>query len=97
MALFATACVTTGPGATASANATGVVIAVEGDGLADVTGFSLRTPAGEVIEFDVGRLELSTGGLPAPHLREHLVDGTQIIVEYSVQDGRHICLRYRDA
>jgi hypothetical protein len=77
--------------------ATGVVIAVEGDGPADVTGFSLRTPDGVVIQFDVGRLDVSAGGLPAPHLREHLVDGTPIVVAYRIEDGRHIAVRYHDA
>jgi hypothetical protein len=33
-----------------------------------------------VFDFTVGRLELTDGGLPAPHLRDHLVSGEPITV-----------------
>ncbi|CAN5770996.1 hypothetical protein BH24CHL5_BH24CHL5_11470 [soil metagenome] len=77
--------------------ATGIVIAVDGPGAAQVERFSLRTDQGEQIEFSVGRLDLREGGLPAPHLREHLVSGVPITVEYKIDDGRHVALRYVDA
>ena len=35
-----------------------------------------------MLQFTVGRLDLSNGGLPAPHLREHLVSGIPITVYY---------------
>lgn len=35
-----------------------------------------------MLQFTVGRLDLSNGGLPAPHLREHLVSGVPITVFY---------------
>jgi hypothetical protein len=74
-----------------------VVLSVDGPSLAAVNGFSLRTPAGEVLEFSVERLDLTGGGKPAPHLREHQLDGQPITVEYKVDDGRLVALRYTDA
>ena len=47
--------------------------------------------------FQVGTLDLSRGGLPAPHLREHLVSGEPITVEYRVEDGEKVATRYVDA
>lgn len=76
--------------------ATGVVINVDGPSAAEVDGFSLRTTDGQVLEFGVGVLDLTDGGLPAPHLREHLVSGEPIAVEYRVEDGRNVALRYLD-
>ncbi len=73
------------------------MIAVEGEGPANVTGFTLRTAGGEVFDFDVGRLEVTDGGKPAPHLREHQVDGAPIVVEYEGRDGGYVAIRYRDA
>jgi hypothetical protein len=78
-------------------SATGVVVGVEGSGAAEVTSFSLRTAEGRVITFAVGRLDLSDGGLPAPHLREHLVSGMPITVEYAAEADRNLALRYVDA
>ncbi len=47
----------------------------------------MRTNDGQVVAFDVGTLDLSGGGLPAPHLREHLVSGVPITVYYSAENG----------
>lgn len=77
--------------------ATGVVISADGPDAANVERFSLRTDDGQVFEFDVGTLDVSNGGKPAPHLREHLVSGVPITVEYREQAGRHVALRYVDA
>ena len=79
------------------ASATGVVLSVDGSGLAEVNGFSLRTAAGRVLDFEIERLELVGGGKAAPHLREHQLDGLPITVEYKVDGGRLVALRYRDA
>jgi len=62
--------------------ATGVVISADGPDTAQVDRFSLRTNAGQVLQFTVGRLDLANGGLPAPHIREHLVSGEPITVFY---------------
>lgn len=74
-------------------SATGVVISADGPDAARVDRFSLRTNDGQVLQFTVGRLDLSNGGLPAPHLREHLVSGIPITVFY---DGTEV-MRYIDA
>ena len=75
----------------------GVVLAVESEGPASVGSFRLRTPDGRVVELAVERLSLDGGGQPAAHLREHLRDGQPIVVDYKVDDGRHVALRYTDA
>lgn len=74
-------------------SATGVVISAEGPDAAQVDRFSLRTNDGRVLLLTVGRLDISNGGLPAPHLREHLVTGVPITVFYY---GTEI-VRYIDA
>jgi hypothetical protein len=73
--------------------ATGVVISADGPSAAEVDRFTLRTNDGRVIDFDVGRLDVSNGGLPAPHLREHLLTGEPITVYYY---GNEV-IRYTDA
>lgn len=72
-------------------------MAVDGPGAASVEHFSLRSVDGVVLEFQVGRLDVANGGLPAPHLREHLRDNTPITVDYKIDTGRHLALRYVDA
>lgn len=78
-------------------SATGIVISVDGPSAAQVDSFSLRTDEGQVFEFLVGTLDLSDGGLPAPHLRDHLVSGEPITVGYTVEAGRFVAVRYVDA
>jgi hypothetical protein len=87
----------TGATGTAAITATGVVILVDGTSDTDVSGFTLRTAAGEILKFSVGRLDLSNGGLPAPHLRAHLLGGEPITVEYRVDGRLNVALRYGDA
>jgi hypothetical protein len=82
---------------TGLSSATGVVIAADGPSAAYVDTFRLRTAAGEQLEFSVGTLDLSSGGLPAPHLREHLVSGEPITVYYSTDGGTLVAQRYIDA
>ena len=50
-----------------------------------------------VLDFEVGRLDLSEGGLAAPHLREHLVSGEPIQVTYRTEADRLVAIRYVDA
>jgi hypothetical protein len=79
------------------ATATGVVISVDGPDAANVDRIDLRTNDGEVLHLLVGTLDLAGGGLPAPHLREHLVSGDPITVTYFAdRDGFHM-VRYTDA
>jgi hypothetical protein len=77
--------------------ATGVVIAADGPNAAEVDRFTLRTSEGEVLEFTLGRLDLSNGGLPAAHLREHLVNGEPIKVLYVATGSGLVALQYTDA
>jgi hypothetical protein len=72
---------------------TGVVISADGPTAAEVDRFSLRTADGRVLDLTVGRLDLDNGGLPAPHLREHLVSGEPITVFFYGDE----VIRYVDA
>ena len=74
----------------------GIVIAVDGAGPASVDAVTVRQYDGLVLQFDVGRLDLNNG-LPAAHLREHLTTGVPIVVEYVIENGRNVALRYNDA
>ena len=41
---------------------------------------------------------MSDGGLPAPHLRDHLISGEPITVTYTIdEEGQNLALRYVDA
>jgi len=82
---------------TPRAAVTGVVVSADGPSAAAVDRFSLRTGAGEIAMFVVGTLEVNNGGLPAPHLREHLVSGEPITVDYRDENGEKVAIRYTDA
>jgi glucose/arabinose dehydrogenase len=43
------------------------------------------------------RLDLTGGGLPSAHLREHMASGEPITVDYHVENGVNIADRYTDA
>jgi hypothetical protein len=73
------------------------VISADGPSAADVDTFRLRTVDGQQLEFEVAPLDLSSGGLPAPHIREHLVSGEPITVFYSTESGVLVAHRYIDA
>ncbi|HEY8135420.1 MAG TPA: PQQ-dependent sugar dehydrogenase [Candidatus Limnocylindrales bacterium] len=77
--------------------ATGVVIAADGPSAAEVNSFSLRQADGVVLNFRINRLDLSNGGLPSAHLREHMASGEPITVDYHVENGLYIADRYTDA
>ncbi len=76
---------------------TGVVIAADGQSAAQVDSFSLRTADGQILAFRVVRLDLTNGGLPSAHLREHLSSGEPIAVTYHVESDVNIADRYVDA
>ena len=76
----------------------GVVIAADGPNAADVDQFTLSLGGGQTMNFVVGRLDLSNGGLAAPHLREHMLSATPTEVWYQVDEqGRNIAIKYMDA
>jgi hypothetical protein len=74
----------------------GIVIGVDSPSIGSVTGVTLRTSDGMVEHFDVSRLD-PHNGLPAVHLREHLASGVPIVLEYVVENGNNVGLRYNDA
>ena len=73
------------------------MISTDGSGVANVTRFRLRTAEGQELDFRVGVLDLEDGGLPAPHLREHMASGEPIEVSYHIEDGVNVADRYVDA
>jgi hypothetical protein len=74
-----------------------VVLSADGPSAAQVDRFTLRTADGRQLVFRVGTLDVANGGLPAPHLREHLVSGDPISVQYRVENGQNVAIRYVDA
>ena len=78
-------------------SAEGLVLDVTGPDAATVDTFTLRTNQGQLMNFTVGTLDLTNGGLPAPHLRTHQVSGTPTLVYYVVQDGQDVAIKYYDA
>ena len=79
-------------------SATGLVVAANGPDASSVTDFTLRTNEGETIGFTVGTLDVTNGGLPSPHLREHMAGSTPTTVYYLVdENGRNVAVKYTDA
>ena len=74
-----------------------MVISADGPSAAQVDTFSLRQSDGTVLNFRVVRLDLTNGGLPSAHLREHMASGEPITVDYHVENGVYIADRYIDA
>lgn len=75
---------------------TGIVVDVESSSVGSVDQVAVRTANGNVLRFDVDRLDINNG-LPPQHLREHLATGIPIVVEYVVEGDRNVALRYNDA
>jgi hypothetical protein len=75
---------------------TGIVTAVDSTSVGSVNTVTVRTAEGQTFQFDVARLDVNNG-LPAAHLREHLASGIPIVVEYVIDSGRYVALRYNDA
>ena len=82
-----------GVGAPAELTFSGVVVDVQGAGLAAVDRFTVRADGGESLTFEVERLDISRGK-PAVHLREHLATGESVTVVYVVENGRNLALSY---
>jgi hypothetical protein len=75
---------------------TGVVVAVQATSLSSVQGFSIRTAAGQTVDFRVGALEDPTA-FPVGHLAEHKVSLAPIRVTYVDVGGAHTAVRLEDA
>lgn len=75
----------------------GIVVAVDGEGLGQVRGFTLRTDTGNVIAFEVGAVALNDGAFPRDHLREHMAAASPVLVAFRTEDGRRVAVRLEDA
>jgi len=98
-ALVAVGCT---PGSTPLPSATpatvdGVVTRVEGTSPTEVSSFVLRTDEGRLLDFSVGRLDLSGDAFPAGHLREHLATAQPVRVTYVADGGTPLAIRLEDA
>jgi hypothetical protein len=74
----------------------GVIVAIDGSGLADVRGFTLRRPGGETLEFRIGELE-NGNEFPPGHLAEHQATAEPVIVYYRVEGNERFAVRLEDA
>ena len=71
-------------------------MAVESQSIGSVDLAAIRESDGTVLQFNVERLDINNG-LPAVHLREHLARGIPVVMEYIVEGGENVALRYNDA
>jgi hypothetical protein len=76
---------------------TGIVIDIESQGLADVAGFTLRTPDGQTIEFSTRDTRFDATGFPPQHLQEHRALADPVKVTYQVHDGLNHVVKLEDA
>jgi hypothetical protein len=89
-----------GSGATAgpsnAESVVGVVVGVDSTGLDKVSGFTLRTSAGESLQFDLRALENGAQFAPG-HLVEHQATGQPVRVWYRTANGVRLAIRLEDA
>jgi hypothetical protein len=69
---------------------------VDGQGLDDIQGFTLRVPGGELIDFSLGDLENGTE-FPPGHLAEHQATAEPVRVWYRMDGDDHVAIRLEDA
>lgn len=77
-------------------SATGVIVAIDSGGLADVRGFTLRLDGGPTMDFLLDRLQTSTT-FPPGHFAEHQATAEPVKVWYEDVAGVHFALRVEDA
>ena len=75
----------------------GYVTAVESTSLTEVQTFTLETPEGERLVFQVGAVELDGGAFPPNHLRQHMALGQGVAVGYRMENGERMAFRLVDA
>lgn len=73
----------------------GVIVNVDGSGLVDVRGFTLRRPGGEILEFRLGELE-NGDEFPPGHLAEHQATAEPVVVYYRVEGNERFAVRLED-
>lgn len=74
----------------------GVIVGVDSAGLDKVSGFTLRTGAGESLTFDLRALENGAQFAPG-HLVEHQATGQPVRVWYRTAAGVRLAIRLEDA
>jgi hypothetical protein len=84
-------------GTAATAEVTGVVVAVEtGSGVWDVRGFTLRRIGGELVTFSLRELQ-NGAQFPPRHLVQHQADAFPVRVIYRTEGSEYLALRLEDA
>lgn len=92
----AAACSSDASASETTAAATGVVIAVDGD-LSEINSFSVVMSDGETLELVPAPGLLFDGDEPLSHVRDHMVSGGPVAVEF-YQDGDNlVCVAVGDA
>jgi hypothetical protein len=76
---------------------TGIVIDVRQTGPATVTGFTLRTDDGRLMDFQLGPTGAGDGSFPSIHLRDHMASAQRVAVRYVTTDGGLVAIRLADA
>jgi hypothetical protein len=84
------------PSVGTAGEAVGIVTSIRGASPAEVSSFTLRTSSGEVLTFQVGRVQLAADSFPAGHLHEHLATAQPVRVAYLEQGGLLVATRLRD-
>ncbi len=75
---------------------TGVVVSVDSSGLADVRGFVLRRPGGELVTFSLRAFQDGTQ-FPPGHLAEHQATSEPVRVTFRTEGGERLAIRLEDA
>jgi hypothetical protein len=75
---------------------TGVVVAIDSVSLADVRGFTLRRPGGELVDFSLRALENGTEFAPG-HLAEHQATAEPVRVWFRIEGSERLAIRLEDA
>lgn len=86
----AVSCIDTGP-----PPVEGVVVDIDSTGLADVTGFTIRTDDGEDVGFVVRELE-NGAEFPPTHLAEHRASGEPVRVWFRTEGDVRVAYRIED-
>jgi hypothetical protein len=85
-----------GGGAPATDSATGVIVAVDGESLGEIRGFTLRLDGGALLEFSLRALE-NGDVFPPAHMLEHQATADPVLVWYREADGELLAIRVDDA
>lgn len=73
----------------------GVIVAVDGETLGGVAGFTLRKEGGDLLEFAISALENATE-FPPGHMLEHQATAAPVVVSYRTSGGIRYATRVDD-